>query len=409
MENPARNRKHWLVLATTCGMAAASIGISINVIAVFYSPVAESLGVLRGNFAFHSTIASLALAFTSLFIPQLIHRFGWKPSLIVGVILALIGTSGMAFTTNMIVFYLLGALRGAGTALFAMVPLTTIVNNWFEEKNGLAMSLSFGFSGVAGAIFSPIFTWLIETTGWENAFILMGILIALLCLPAIIYPYSLHPKEDGYLPYGTSTDEEITHHMPTKKTFPPFSFASIAFIAILFFSFLHTNIIGISQHLPGFGESLGFSSQVGGWMMSAVMVGNITFKLIIGSLSDTLGIVKSTVLMLAVNILAIIILLTVQHPALLIIGSWLFGSIFCVPAVAFPLLSRQLFGRAAATRVFPVLTFSMGIGGALSVTIVGYIFDFTGSYQVAFFIALGFHIINIALLYLSVKFAPKPL
>lgn len=81
----------------------------------------------------------------------------------------------MAFTTNMIFFYLLGALRGAGTALFSMVPLTTILNNWFEEKNGLAMSLSFGFSGIAGAIFSPIFTWLIETTGWENAFILMEI------------------------------------------------------------------------------------------------------------------------------------------------------------------------------------------------------------------------------------------
>lgn len=409
MENPEKSKKHWLVLACTCGMAAASIGISLSVIAVFYSPVAESLGILRGDFAFHSTIASLALAFTSLVIPQLIHRFGWKPSLIVGVILAFIGTSGMAFTTNIIGFYLLGALRGAGTALFAMVPLTTIVNNWFEEKNGMAMSLSFGFSGIAGAIFSPVFAWLIEVTGWENAFILKGLLIVLLCLPAIFYPYSLTPKDDGYLPYGESNDEEIQKGMAKKEEFPAFSFVSIAFIALLLFSFLHTNIIGVSQHLPGFGESLGLSSQLGSWMMSAVMVGNITFKLIIGSLSDTLGIVKSTILMIGFNMFAIILLLTMQHPVFLIIGSWLFGSIFCVPDVAFPLLSRQLFGRAAATRVFPVLTFSMGIGGAISVTIVGYIFDFTGSYVGAFLIALGFHVINIALLYLSVKFAPKSL
>lgn len=407
MDNPAKSKKHWFVLAGACGMASASIGLSINVIGVFYTPVSEALGIYRGSFAFHNTIASIALAFVSLIIPQLIHRIGWKPSLSIGMLLGLIGTSGMGFTTNVMMFYILGALRGAGTALFAMVPLTMIVNSWFEEKNGLAMSLSFGFSGIAGAIFSPIFTSLIGSVGWDNAFIIKGIVIALFCLPALLYPYSLNPREDGYLPYGHDPNEERKKQHLKKKELPPFSYASLAFIALFIFSFLHTNIIGMSQHLPGFGESLGMSSLVGGWMMSAVMIGNITFKLIIGTLADKIGIVKSTVLMISLNILSIVLLITWQQPIPLIINSWLFGTMFCIPAVAFPLLSNQLFGRVAATRVYPILTFAMGIGGAISVTIIGYIFDFTGSYQAAFLIAIALNLINLGLLTLSVKTSPK--
>lgn len=407
MENPAKSRKHWLVLACACGMAAASIGLSINVIGVFYTPVSEALNIYRGSFAFHNTIASIAMAFVSLIIPQLIYRIGWKPALAVGIALGVIGTSGMGFTTNLTAFYILGALRGAGTALFAMVPLTMIVNGWFEEKNGLAMSLSFGMSGIAGAILSPIFTALIEQAGWDVAFIIKGLVIGAFCLPALLYPYALNPREEGYLPYGHDPEEAVKQANLKKKELPPFSYASIAFIALFIFSFLHTNIIGMSQHLPGFGESLGMSPLVGGWMMSAAMIGNITFKLIIGVLADKIGIVRSTLLMMGLNVLAIVLLITWQQPIPLVIHSWLFGTMFCIPAVAFPLLSNQFFGRAAATRVYPVLTFAMGIGGAISVTIIGYIFDFTGSYQAAFLIAIALNVMNVGLLGISVKTAPK--
>lgn len=407
MENPAKSRKHWLVLACACGMAAASIGLSINVIGVFYTPVSEALNIYRGSFAFHNTIASIAMAFVSLIIPQLIYRIGWKPALAVGIALGVIGTSGMGFTTNLTAFYILGALRGAGTALFAMVPLTMIVNGWFEEKNGLAMSLSFGMSGIAGAILSPIFTALIEQAGWDVAFIIKGLVIGAFCLPALLYPYALNPREEGYLPYGHDPEAAVKQANLKKKELPPFSYASIAFIALFIFSFLHTNIIGMSQHLPGFGESLGMSPLVGGWMMSAAMIGNITFKLIIGVLADKIGIVRSTLLMMGLNVLAIVLLITWQQPIPLVIHSWLFGTMFCIPAVAFPLLSNQFFGRAAATRVYPVLTFAMGIGGAISVTIIGYIFDFTGSYQAAFLIAIALNVMNVGLLGISVKTAPK--
>lgn len=408
MENPSKSLKHWLVLAISCGMSASAIGVNLNVIGVFYTPVSESLDIYRGTFAMHATISSLALAFVSLYFAPLLNRFGWKPLLTGAVLLASVSTMLMAFTTTMWVFYVLGALRGIGAGLYAMVPLSVIVNNWFEKKKGLAMSLSFGFSGIAGAIFSPVFTSLITQIGWENSFIAMGLVMFLLALPAILYRYSLDPKEDGYLPYGYDESEESRRKVIKKANWTNFSFTQKSFVFIALIGLLHTSITGISQHLPGFAESNQLSSQVGGVMLSAVMVGNISFKLLIGSISDVLGIVKSTTLMICINILGIFLLLTFSHPVIQIFGAFVFGSVFSVPAVALPLLTTEFFGRALYVRIYPILSFVSGVGGALSMAVVGYVYDFTGTYALAFFTALIFHCVNLCLLFLARRETLRP-
>ena len=49
-----------------CCLAASSIGLCTNAIGVFYTPVAKSLKVLKGTFAMHATLSTLATALTSL-------------------------------------------------------------------------------------------------------------------------------------------------------------------------------------------------------------------------------------------------------------------------------------------------------------------------------------------------------
>ena len=338
MDNPAKTLKHWLVLAVACGISASSVGITMNVIGVFYTPVSQDLGIYRGTFAMHATLASLALAVISLFFTPLLYRFGWKKVLISGVMLASFSTMAMAFTTQIWIFNLLGLLRGVGAGLYSMIPLSMIVNNWFEEKKGLAMSLSFGSTGIAGAIFSPIFTTLINTIGWESSFIAMGITMILLALPAILYRYELNPKDEGLLPYGYTENGSVTHQTSERSDPKNFSYKRAAFLIISFIALTHTSITGISQHLPGYAESNELSIQVGGYLLSAVMIGNITFKLIIGSLSDWLGIIKSSVIMLMLNALSIVMLLTLSNPYVLIFSAIAFTLGLVFIAINIPLL-----------------------------------------------------------------------
>lgn len=403
MTHPSKSIKHWIVLAIMCGMSASSIGLTLNVIGVFYTPVAQDLNVYRGTFALHATFSSIALAIISLFFAPLIYRFGWKKIIAIGVALASLSTIAMSFASQIWIFYLLGIIRGAGAGLYSMVPLSLIVNNWFDKKKGLAMSLSFGFSGVTGAIFSPIFTTLITSFGWELSFIVMGILMILFALPAIFYRYSLDPKDEGLLPYGYDEADESRNRLIKKPDWTNFSYTNIAFILIFVIAFFHTSIAAISQHLPGFAESKFLTEQVGGILLSAVMIGNISFKLIIGSLSDYLGIVKASITMILLNIISIIMLLSLSNVYLLIFSAFLFGTVFSIPAVALPLLTTEFFGKELYVRIYPILSFSAGIGAALSMTLVGYAYDFTGSYALAFTIALIIHVVNIPLLFIAEK------
>ena len=73
-----KNIKHLIVVLVCCGLAASSIGICVNSVGVFYTPVSESLGIMRGTFAIHGTISLLATAIVSLFVQAIIKKYSHK-------------------------------------------------------------------------------------------------------------------------------------------------------------------------------------------------------------------------------------------------------------------------------------------------------------------------------------------
>lgn len=76
------NIKPWLVLVVCCGLAASSIGISINSSGVFYTPVSEDLRIMGGTFSMHMTIFSIVTAMSALIVPKIMNKFSYKLILI---------------------------------------------------------------------------------------------------------------------------------------------------------------------------------------------------------------------------------------------------------------------------------------------------------------------------------------
>lgn len=409
-ENIQTNTKQpWIVLVMACFLSSASIGFILNMVGLFYIPVSEDLGILTGEFALHFTICAIAIAVFSLTVPSLFKMIGMKATMSIGVALAFIGTAGMAFTESLGIFYILGGIRGAGAALFSIVPLTILINNWFDKKTGLSLSIMNAFGGIIGVVFSPIMTWFITSFGWKNAFIFNGFLIILFALPALIYPYSLNPRDSGYAPYGYINTLNETNHSTglNRDNVSKFSFTNLAFITLLIFSILHASIVGVTSHLPAFGESIGMAPQSAALLMSSLMLGNIVFKLAMGQLADMVGVVKATVTLIAINAVGILLLIFSRNIFLLNVGAFLFGSVYAVVSITFSMLGTKYFGRVVSNRIFPIISFALNIGTALAVSGVGYIYDFTGSYMPAFSLSMIFHVINIGLLFIGVWYTNK--
>ena len=205
-----KSYKHWMTVFLMCCLAASSIGLCTNAIGVFYTPVAKSLKVLKGTFAMHATFSTLATALTSLKMSKVIKKYSYKKVLLIGVILSSGATWLMSYSTSVYLFYILGILRGIGVGIYGMVPITVVITNWFDKKHGLATSLALSFSGLSGAIFSPLLSSWITCYGWQMTYRFMAICILVLVLPALIVPWNIDPRKEHLLPYGYQNRKETT-------------------------------------------------------------------------------------------------------------------------------------------------------------------------------------------------------
>lgn len=389
--------KHLIVLLACCGMAASAIGLCINASGVFYTPVSESLGIGRGTFALHMTFFQLTTAFASLFAAKIVRRYPLKLVLWVSISISALTFILSSMATAPWMFYVLSGIRGFFVTLFSSITLTMIINNWFSKSHGMVTSVVFSFSGIIGSIFSPVFTAIIASLGWQLGFVIKGSLLFIFCLPALLYPFHMDPRKDGLLPYGyEETETKVEQAQVQEKT--AFSFKQASFILFVTFSVLVCSATNLSQHFPGFATSIGYDVTVGATLVSAVMVGNIVSKLVIGALSDALGAIKATYVMLSCVFIGAVLLLLGLNTPMLLLGAFLFGASYSIGAVGIPLLTKHFFKQENYTTVFPVITFANGIGGAIAISLIGYIYDFFHSYAMALYFGVAVALFGILLI-----------
>lgn len=375
--------RHWTTLAACCGIAASSIGMLTNSAGVFYSPVAAALEVGRGAFALHTSLCTLLAGFLSPVAARLMKKFPIRLLLTIGILFSCGSTALMSVTHSIWGFYVLGLAKGIGFAFCTLMPITTIIGNWFEARRGMATGIALAFSGLGGAIFSPMLTSLIQSAGWEKAYLLSAVISVALALPGLL---TLHytPEEIGLAPYGGRPRPLRQESGKADKTAPKVNVIGPALWFLCFLTLFNTAITGIAQHFPGISESWGMASQVGAAMISAGMVGNIVSKLLIGVLSDKIGPFAACRTMMCTNLAALTILLLVapRASAVALAAAFFYGAVYSVSATGLPLLTRRLFGENYAS-AFSVVTLFTNTGSAFSLTIVGLIYDLTGGYTLA--------------------------
>lgn len=404
-----KSKMHWWIVAVMCGIVMTGGGFVYMATGVFIAPITQDFGVYHGSVAMHNTVTLLFAAFMTLQVSPLMNRFSLKKVFLAGALLVgganyFIGWSNTLWQLNV-----LGALRGIGSGLLIWVPVTIVINEWFEEKHSLATSIVLSFSSITGSIFAPLFTLMIENIGWSQTHRFMGILAIVCSLPAVLLNYTLDPRDSGYLPYGmTEGQVNVSGQAENGDIIPEqrdISGAYSSFILLLIFGLCQTMLTGLPQHFTSFAESIGVSVSVGGSLISAAMLSSIIFKLLVGYLSDTWGAVPGTMMMLILTTLGTIVLMVTNNVPILLFGAIMFGAVYTLPTIGVTILMRHFYGRYLFQRLFPMMAFVTNIGSAVAISAIGYLYDFTGSYNSAFLIALVVGIMDIIIiLYVQKKY-----
>ena len=365
---------------------ASSMGLVSNVAGLFFDPMAEDLGILQGQASLSLTITNLMLAFTGPFLPRLLERGLIRPVLVVSTILLAGGTAALALCHSLVPLYLFCVIRGIGAGCCAYVMATMVLNNWFVANVGLVSSICMGFTGIAGAIFSPIVSAVIQTSGWRVAYVMLGVFIVVLNLPAMLFVPSLDPADSGYEAFGASelpdspAGEEDASDASAVTARP---IVPVVFVAVLAFALLVNAGTAFPPFLPSLAAGYGLAPATGAAMLSLSMLANTAGKIGLGALIDRFGTRGPVVLYLGLIAASLGMLMVARAEWVLLVGSFLLGLVYALGSLGQSMLTRDAFGLANYGRTYPATNLMGSMSNAVFSSVVGFMYDFTGGYALS--------------------------
>jgi len=277
-------------------------------------------------------------------------------------------------------FYLSAFSAGIGMTAISTVAVNLLLSQWFHSAVGTVTGIVFAFTGVGGACFSVIFERIISTAGWRTAYIVEGLIIAALSIFFGLFIIKRTPAEIGLHAFGEGDGKENTVKVQKSMGVSHKTAIILAWV----FSIVSFVTVAFNSHLSPYAVSEGMDSAFGAYMVSACMVANIVSKLILGSISDRIGCVKSITIFAVLGVIGSLVLFRVSAGARVaaLIGSVAMGTQFAINSVGIPIVLRYLVSPDRFDKTYA--TINLGGLGLFALMITGYgsLYDLFGSYFV---------------------------
>ena len=369
------NSIYWMVVIAGCGLIGTCLGLCTNVAGLFFSPIAADFGIGRGSVAMTLTVYNLIHAFSGMLAARTVLRFGFKKIVIFGTALQVAATFLLSLCPNVLCLILLNGVRGFASGLIGTVTVTIMLNYWFSKNNALMTSLAMGFSGLTGALLSPVLSSLIASAGWRTGYMVIAAINLAFNLPAILFPIALKPQSVGREPFGGAKEAAAG----TVKADPKM-ISKTMFMILGVYTACAAGAASLPQHFAGIAESYGLASA-GALMVSACMISNTAGKVMLGTLIDRFGSKLSASLYAIIVASAAVLLAFSRTGAVLIGAAAMYGLCYSLGTVGTAMLTREMFGQAQYSNVYPKLALTTTVSNAVFTTVVGSLYDLSGSYS----------------------------
>src|SRR5262249_45863967 len=95
-------------------------------------------------------------------------------------------------------FYIaFGLMAAAGSSLLQIVPLTTLVANWFARHRGTAIGIVSAGTGAGQLALLPLAKLLIDQIGWRHTYLVFGLVILVIPTTLILLFIHTRPEDRG--------------------------------------------------------------------------------------------------------------------------------------------------------------------------------------------------------------------
>jgi len=391
----------WIIVAV--GFVTMAVGVNARTaFSLLFPPILDEFGWERGVTAGAFSFGFLVSAALSPLVGRLMDRRGPRVVIEMGVIVMAAGLMLAPLVSRPWHLYAtLGVLVGGGGNCLGYTGQSLFLPNWFVRRRGLALSLAFSGVGVGSIVLLPWLQTVIARAGWRAACWALGLLVL-----GILAPLNLllkrRPEDLGLEPDGDRSSRGAAAATRTNVVdaawvavdwtlaralhTPRFWWIAAGYFWGLFAWY------AVQVHQTKYLVEVGFSPTHAAWALGLVSLVAVPGQIALGHLSDRIGrewVWTVGSLGFVLCLLALLVLRHAPTAALLyfmvasqgLLGYGLTSVIGAIPA--------EIFEGRHYGAVFGTLMLAAIGGGAAGPWVAGSLYDLTGSYTPAFWIAIG--------------------
>uniref|UniRef100_A0A8C9HD68 Monocarboxylate transporter 11 n=1 Tax=Piliocolobus tephrosceles TaxID=591936 RepID=A0A8C9HD68_9PRIM len=374
----------WVVAAAAFAVNGLSYGL-LRSLGLAFPDLAEHFDRSAQDTAW---ISALALAVQQAASPvgsALSTRWGARPVVMVGGVLASLGFVFSAFSRSLLHLYLgLGLLAGSGWAL-VFAPALGTLSRYFSRRRVLAVGLALTGNGASSLLLAPALQLLLDTFGWRGALLLLGaITLHLTPCGALLLPLAL-PGDPPAPPLSPLA--ALGLGLFTRRAFSIFALGTALVGGGYFVPYVHLAPHALDRGLGGFGAAL---------VVAVAAVGDAGARLVCGWLADQGWVPLPRLLAIFGALTGLGLWVVGLVPVVGGEESW--GATLLAAAVAYGLSAGSyaplvfgvlpgLVGIGGVVQATGLVMMLMSLGGLLGPPLSGFLRDETGDFTTSFLVS----------------------
>lgn len=379
----------WYIVAAAFVVMTVSAGLGFYNLGVYLKAF-----VAERDFAVSVTSAATASFFissglTGLVVGAYIEKHDPRWSVLAGAVIASAAMFGVRWVEELWQLYAFHILFGAGYAACALLPCTTLVARWFNEKRSIALSYASTGLSVGGILLTPLSAKLIDIggIGWAAQWLALIFFIGIVPVSLLVFRPS--PASMGLRPDGAAVSrDEKGNALPEAAAEGADFGAAVRSRLFLFmvaaFVFAMMAQVGTIAHLFRLVATRTGSDDTASLAVALMAGSSIAGRLIGGQVLTRLPARPFVLALTLVQGSALVFYAFAQSEAALFAVALLFGTSVGNLLMMQPLIVAEAFGLKAYGRLFSWSQFAMTLGVASGPAMIGFIYEKAGGYQPAF-------------------------
>lgn len=369
---PSRVTQSWVIVMTAVLGIAVSFGsLVIFSFSVFVKPLSDRFGWDRTDISLAFTLTALMVAACSPFIGRVVDRMGART-----VLLPCVAVYGAAFCSLALVktltqyyaIYVLLGIVGNGTT---QLCYGRVISAWFDRRRGLALATMMAGVGAGAIGIPPLATWLIDSYGLPEAYLILGASIFVLgMIPAGLWLRETPPGEGK----KTAPVETIGMRGKDALRMPVFWFLLTGFFLF------SASVNGSVAHLVPLLTDRGITDRTAA--LAASMMGVLTLggRLLTGVLLDRFAGSKVTGIFFGIAAIGVALLSQAHTVSTAFTAAALIGVGMGAEADVMPYLVSRYFGLKSFSEIYGYTFTAYALAGALGPLVMARSFDRFHSY-----------------------------